>query len=67
MWQMTSVAQEEARMPDRDRYEDRLKYYEFIMGPLPGRDQFKRTLAETVNEEELEVFFLLPLICHIPH
>jgi len=54
-------------MPDRDRYEDLLKYYEFIMGPLPGRDQFKRTLAETVTAEELEVFFLLPLIGHMPH
>ena len=54
-------------MADRDRYEDLLKYYEFIMGPLPGRDQFKRTLAETVIQEELEVFFLLPLIGHIPH
>ena len=54
-------------MPDRDRYEDLLKYYEFIMGPLPGRAQFKRTLAETVTAEELEVFFLLPLIGHMPH
>ena len=54
-------------MPDRDRYEDLLKYYEFIMGPLPGRDQFKHTLAETVTAEELEVFFLLPLIGHVPH
>jgi electron transport complex protein RnfB len=54
-------------MPARDRYEDLLKYYEFIMGPLPGRDQFKNTLAETVTTEELEVFFLLPLIDRIPH
>ena len=54
-------------MPDRDRYEDLLKYYEFIMGPLPGRDQFKRTLAETVTADELDVFCMLPLIGHIPH
>jgi Pyruvate/2-oxoacid:ferredoxin oxidoreductase delta subunit len=54
-------------MPERDRHEDLLKYYEFIMGPLPGREQFKRTLAETVTTEELEVFFLLPLIGHISH
>ncbi len=53
-------------MPDRDRHEDLLKYYEFIMGPLPGRDEFKRILAETVTVEELEVFFLLPLIGYIP-
>lgn len=53
-------------MPARDRYEDVLKYYEFIMGPLPGRDEFKRTLIETATTEELEVFFLLPLIGHMP-
>ena len=54
-------------MPDRDRHEDLLKYYEFIMGPLPGRDQFKRVLVETVTAEELEVFFLLPLTGYMPH
>jgi ferredoxin len=54
-------------MPARDRYEDFLKFYEFIMGPFPRQDDFKRTLAETVTAEELEVFFLLPLIGHIPH
>ena len=54
-------------MPDRDRHEDLLKYYEFIMGPLPGREQFKRTLEDTVTAEELEVFFLLPLIGCISH
>jgi electron transport complex protein RnfB len=53
-------------MPTRDRYEDLLKFYEFIMGPLPGRDKFKRTLAQTVTTENLEVFFLLPLLGHIP-
>ena len=54
-------------MPDRDRHEDLLKYYEFIMGPLPGRDQFKRVLVEAVTAEELEVFFLLPLTGYMPH
>ncbi len=53
-------------MPARDRYEDLLKYYEFIMGPFPGRDEFKHILAQTVTAEELEVFFLLPLIGPIP-
>jgi Pyruvate/2-oxoacid:ferredoxin oxidoreductase delta subunit len=54
-------------MPDRDRHEGLLKYYEFIMAPLPGRERFKQVLAETVTAEELEVFFLLPLIGHISH
>jgi Pyruvate/2-oxoacid:ferredoxin oxidoreductase delta subunit len=63
---IAQIAQEETQMGTRDRYEDLLRYYEFIMGPLPGRDQFKRTLEETVTAAELEVFFLLPIIGHIP-
>jgi electron transport complex protein RnfB len=52
-------------MPARDRYEDLLKSYEFMMGPLPRWDEFKRTLQETVTAEDLEVIFLLPLLGHI--
>jgi Pyruvate/2-oxoacid:ferredoxin oxidoreductase delta subunit len=49
----------------KDRYEDLCRFYEFMMGPLPWRDEFKRTLQDTVTEKDLELFFLLPLTGHI--
>jgi len=48
-------------VPGKDPYEDLCSFYEFMMGPLPQRDDFKRTLQETVTPDELRVFFLLPL------
>lgn len=47
-------------MAKKDLFEDLCKYYEFIMGPLPKRDEFKRALQDTVSADELSIFFLLP-------
>ena len=47
-------------MPDKDLFESLCKFYEFMLGPLPRREEFKRTLQDTVTAEELSVFFLLP-------
>ena len=47
-------------MPDKDLFESLCKFYEFMLGPLPARLEFKRTLQDTVTADELSAFFLLP-------
>jgi Pyruvate/2-oxoacid:ferredoxin oxidoreductase delta subunit len=47
---------------DQDVFERLCKFYEFTMGKIPWREEFKRTLRETVSAEELSVFFLLPFV-----
>jgi Pyruvate/2-oxoacid:ferredoxin oxidoreductase delta subunit len=49
-------------MAKKDRHEDLLKYYEFMLGKLPNRDTFKKALEETVRDEDLKIFFLLPFL-----
>jgi DNA-binding MarR family transcriptional regulator len=47
-------------MPGKDLYQDLCKSYEFMLGPLPQEEEFKQALQETVTEEELRIYFLLP-------
>lgn len=51
-------------MPSEDLYEDLCSFYEFMLGPLPQRAEFKRTLQDTVTAEDLRVFFFLPFSGH---
>jgi electron transport complex protein RnfB len=53
-------------MPAQDLYEDLCKFFELMMGPLPFRDEFKRTLQDTVTAKELRLFFLLPAAGYVP-
>ncbi len=46
----------------QDLFEKLCKFYEFTMGKIPWREEFKRTMQETVTAEELSVFFLLPFL-----
>lgn len=48
-------------MAEKDYYERLCKFYEIMVGTIPDRDSFKRTLKQTVTEEDLEVFFMLPM------
>ena len=52
-------------MAEKDIFERLCKYFEFMVGPLPKREAFKRTLQDTVTADELDVFFLLPLSGHL--
>ena len=49
-------------MAAKDRYESLVRFYEFQLGTVPGRDELKRALQATISERELEVFFLLPFM-----
>lgn len=48
-------------MSGEDLYEDLLRSYEFLLGPLPRRGEFKHALQETFEDRALVVFNLLPL------
>lgn len=48
-------------MAEKDLYEDLCNFYEFILGPLPRREEFKQNLPNLVTEEDLSIFFLLPI------
>jgi hypothetical protein len=50
----------------KDLYEKLCSYYEFMLGPLPWRDEFKRALRDTVSEDELVVFFGIPFSGSLP-
>lgn len=50
----------------KDLYDRLCRFYEFMLGSLARRDEFKRTLRETVAEEDLSVFFLLPFVGAMP-
>jgi formate hydrogenlyase subunit 6/NADH:ubiquinone oxidoreductase subunit I len=47
-------------MTNQDQYERVVRYYEFLWGPIPLREEYKAALKETLSEEEIEVAFLLP-------
>jgi NAD-dependent dihydropyrimidine dehydrogenase PreA subunit/DNA-binding Lrp family transcriptional regulator len=47
-------------MAERDYYEDLCKFYEFAVGEIPNRNEFKEALQKTIAAEDLGVFFLLP-------
>ncbi len=53
-------------MAKKDRYEDLIRYYEFQIGSLPHRQEFKEALRETFPESDLEIFFQLPYLGFIP-
>ncbi len=47
-------------MPDKDLYASLIGFYEFQLGRLPHRDEFKQALQATLTPKDLQVFFLLP-------
>ncbi|MFL7812532.1 MAG: 4Fe-4S binding protein [Anaerolineales bacterium] len=49
-------------MANKDLYEDLIRYYEFQIGVMPRRQQFKDSLRETFPESDLEIFFQLPYL-----
>lgn len=53
-------------MKEKDLYEDLIRFYEFQLGKLPNRQEFKEALQTTFTKEELRVFFLLPFFGMTP-
>jgi NAD-dependent dihydropyrimidine dehydrogenase PreA subunit len=49
-------------MPKKDLYENLIRYYEFQIGKMPRREEFKEALKETFSEEDLRIFFQLPYL-----
>lgn len=49
-------------MAQKDLYEDLIRYYEFQLGRLPGREDFKAALQATFTPQDLKIFFLLPFL-----
>lgn len=49
-------------MPKKDLYENLIRYYEFQMGTMPRREEFKEALKETFSVEDLNIFFQLPYL-----
>ena len=49
-------------MPQKDLYDDLIRYYEFQMGTMPRRQAFKEALRETFPESDLKIFFQLPYL-----
>jgi len=49
-------------MAPKDLYEDLIRYYEFQIGSMPRRGEFKTALEETFPEEDLKIFFSLPYL-----
>jgi Fe-S-cluster-containing hydrogenase component 2 len=54
-------------MAKRDYYEDLCKNFEFMVGKIPNRDEFKLALQKTLSEEEIRVIFLLPFIGEVAY
>jgi len=50
----------------KDLYEKLCKNYEFMLGTIPNRDEFKQALQQTLSEEDIKVIFLLPFHGEIP-
>lgn len=46
----------------KDLHEDLIRFYEFQLGRMPHRDEFKHALQATFTEHDLRVFFLLPFL-----
>jgi electron transport complex protein RnfB len=53
-------------MPDKDLYASLIGFYEFQLGRLPHRDEFKQALQAALTPEDLRVFFLLPFFGMVP-
>jgi Pyruvate/2-oxoacid:ferredoxin oxidoreductase delta subunit len=53
-------------MSEKDLYEDLIRFYEFQLGRLPHREEFKSALEVTLSKEDLRVFFLLPFFGMVP-
>ena len=53
-------------MKRKDLYEKLCKNYEFMLGTIPNRDEFKQALRQTLSEEDIKVIFLLPFHGEIP-
>ncbi len=53
-------------MARKDLYEELLNGYEFMLGKLPNRDQFKSALKQTIGEDDIRVILLLPMRGAIP-
>jgi Pyruvate/2-oxoacid:ferredoxin oxidoreductase delta subunit len=51
----------------KNLYEKLCGYYEFMLGPLPWREEFEQALRETVSEEELQILFRIPFSGAILH
>lgn len=49
-------------MSQKDLYEDLIRYYEFQIGNMPRRVDFKKALKETFTEDDLKIFFNLPYL-----
>ena len=47
---------------EKDLYEDLIRFYEFQLGKLPDREEFKEALHVTFTREDLRIFFLLPFL-----
>lgn len=49
-------------MAAKDLYEDLIRYYEFQIGNMPRRAEFKQALEETFTKDDLRIFFQLPYL-----
>ncbi len=49
-------------MDKKDFFEDLIRYYEFQIGRMPRREEFKSALEETFTEDDLRIFFQLPYL-----
>ena len=49
-------------MASKDHYENLIHYYEFQIGTMPRRAEFKKALKETFTEDDLRIFFQLPYL-----
>ncbi|MFO7964268.1 MAG: 4Fe-4S binding protein [Desulfobacterales bacterium] len=53
-------------MKKNDYYEDLCRFYEIFVGKIPDRIRFKEALKQTVSENYLETYFLIPASGGIP-
>ena len=44
----------------KDLYEALCRNYEFMLGPIPNREEFKSALRQTITEDDIRIIFLLP-------
>lgn len=49
-------------MPKKDLHEDLIRFYEFQLGKLPNRQEFKEAIQSAISREDLRIFFLLPFL-----
>jgi len=53
-------------MAEKDLYDSLLSYYEFMLGKFPQRERLKEAIRQTIAQEDLKVFFLMPMNGYIP-